>query len=45
LDDADKLNIISSNESVEDGLDDDEIQLLNTIRQSKMTPAEYLNYV
>ena len=45
LTDEDKLNIISSQETIEDNLDDEEIQLLNIIRNSKMTPAEYLNYV
>lgn len=41
----DKLNIISSQESIEDDLDDSEVELLNAIRRSKMTPAEYLNYI
>lgn len=46
LSNDDKLNIInSSNESVEDGLDDSEIRLLSAIRNSGMTPAEYLQYV
>lgn len=40
-----KLNIINSQESVEDGFDNDELQLINAIRRSQMTPAEYLNYV
>ena len=42
LTDEDKLNIISSQETIEDNLDDEEIQLLNIIRNSKMTSAEYL---
>ena len=46
LSNDDKLNIInSSNESAEDGLDDSEKQLLSAIRNSGMTPAEYLQYV
>ena len=46
LSNDDKLNIInSSNESIEDGLDDSEKQLLSAIRNSGMTPAEYLQYV
>lgn len=46
LSNDDKLNIInSSNESIEDGLDDSEKRLLSAIRNSGMTPAEYLQYV
>lgn len=46
LSNEDKLNIInSSNESIEDGLDDSEKRLLSAIRNSGMTPAEYLQYV
>lgn len=46
LSNDDKLNIInSSNESIENGLDDSEIRLLSAIRNSGMTPAEYLQYV
>ena len=46
LSNDDKLNIInSSTESIEDGLDDSEIRLLSAIRNSGMTPAEYLQYV
>ena len=46
LSNDDKLNIInSSNESIEDGLDDSEKQILSAIRNSGMTPAEYLQYV
>lgn len=41
----DKLNIISSQETIEDDFDDEEIQLINAIRSSKMTPAEYINYI
>ena len=46
LSNEDKLNILkSSEETPEDGLDDTEIQLINEIRNSGMTPAEYLEYV
>lgn len=46
LSNDDKLSIInSSNESIEDGLDDSEKRLLSAIRNSGMTPAEYLQYV
>lgn len=42
----DKLNILdSSSYQPEEGLDDQEIQLLNTIRQSQLTPAEFLQYM
>lgn len=44
--DADtQLNILSSgNEEEDTGLTNDEINLINSIRQSQLTPAEYLNY-
>ena len=46
LSNEDKLHIInSSNESIEDRLDDSEKRLLSAIRNSGMTPAEYLQYV
>lgn len=46
LSNQDKLNILSSSESTEeDKLDDAEIQLINTIRQSGMNPQEYLQYM
>lgn len=44
----DKLGILQSEDvsyNPEVDLDDSEIQLINAIRQNKMTPAEYLNYV
>ena len=40
-----KLNIISSQEAIEDGLDDSEVQLINAIRSSNMSPNEYINYI
>ena len=40
-----KLNIISSQEAIEDDLDDSEIQLINAIRSSNMSPNEYINYI
>lgn len=45
LTNEEKLNIISSQETIEDDFDDEEIQLINAIRTSKMTPAEYINYM
>lgn len=50
LTEEDKLGILQSGEDYdeyepEEGLDNDEIQLINSIRSSKMTPSEYLNYV
>lgn len=46
LSNQDKLNILnSSEESPEDGLDDSEIQLINAIRQSGMSPTEYLQQI
>ncbi len=46
LDNNSKLNILSTSESVpEEGLDDSEIQLINTIRSSGMNPSEYINYI
>lgn len=43
----DKLNILSVPEVIsnETELDDTEIELINAIRSSKMSPAEYMNYV
>ena len=42
----DQLGILSNNEdSVYEQLDNSEIALLNAIRNSKMSPQEYLNYV
>lgn len=41
-----KLNILNSSISdPETDLDDDEAQLINTIRESGMTPAEYLEFL
>ena len=46
LSNSDKLNILESSETTpEEGLDDSEIQLINAIRNSGMSPAEYLTYV
>ena len=46
LSNSDKLNILSSSEATnEDGLDDSEIELINTIRQSQLTPKEYIDYL
>lgn len=44
LDNDEKLNILRSSES-DNQLQDSEIQLLNAIRQSNLTPQEYLQYV
>lgn len=46
LSNEDRLNIInSSTEDPETELDESEIQLVNAIRSSGMTPAEYLQYL
>jgi hypothetical protein len=46
LDSSEKLSILNNLDSTNDtGLDDSEIQLINSIRSSRMSPAEYLNYV
>lgn len=46
LSNSDKLNILQSSEATpETGLDESEIQLINTIRNSGMKPAEYLQFI
>lgn len=46
LDTKDKLNIINSSiEDLEDGLDTSEIELINAIRESQLTPSEYLQHL
>lgn len=40
-----KLKIVNFVEQPEDGLDDDEIKLINTIRESSLTPSEYLEQI
>lgn len=46
LSNEEKLNILNSSLSdPETDLDDEEAQLINTIRESGMTPAEYLEYL
>lgn len=41
-----KLNILTSSESAaEDGLDESEIQLINMVRSSGMSPSEYIDYI
>lgn len=46
LSNEEKLNILNSSMSdPETDLDDEEAQLINTIRESGMTPAEYLEYL
>lgn len=46
LSNEDKLNILSSSESTpEDGLDESEIQLIKAIRDSGMSPSEYLQFI
>lgn len=46
LSNEDKLNILSSSENTpENSLDESEIQLINAIRNSGMSPSEYLQYV
>jgi len=44
LSNEDKVNILKSDDQNND-LDDSEIQLINSIRNSGMSPAEYLQYV
>ncbi len=46
LNNKDKLTLLeSSSGTPEEGLDDSEIQLINTIRNSGLTPEEYIKYV
>lgn len=46
LSNEDKLNILNSSEDTsEENLDDSEIELINAIRQSNLTPAEYIQYL
>lgn len=46
LDNETRLNILQSSEHDPDtDLDDSEIQLINAIRQSRMSPSEYLQYI
>lgn len=46
LSNEDKLNILSSSENTpENGLDESEIQLINAIRNSGMSPSEYLQFI
>lgn len=46
LSNIEKLNIIdSAGRQAEDGLDEDEIQLINAVRQSQLTPLEYIQYI
>lgn len=46
LDTNDKLNILnSSNTDIEESLDASEIELINAIRESQLTPAEYMQYL
>lgn len=42
----DRLNILnSSNTDIEDSLDASEIELINSIRESQLTPAEYIQHL
>ena len=42
----DQLNIIeTAGRQAEDGLDEDEIKLINAVRTSQLTPQEYIQYV
>lgn len=46
LDAEEKLQILNQLDTGNDvGLDNNEIQLINAIRNSNMTPSEYLNYI
>ena len=46
LDSSEKLSILNQlNSGIDDNLDDSELQLINAIRNSRMSPSEYLNYI
>lgn len=45
LSNQEKLNIVNSLEDDNNKLDNNEIQLINAIRQSGMTPSEYFQYI
>lgn len=46
LDSSEKLSILNQlNSGSENDLDDSELQLINAIRSSRMSPSEYLNYI
>ena len=46
LSNEEKLNILSySDQDLDIDLDDDEVQLINAIRQSRLTPAEYIQKI
>lgn len=45
LDNKTKLNILNSSAGDDTDLDDSEIQLINAVRRSQLTPAEYIQYI
>ena len=46
LDSSEKLSILNQlNSGPETDLDDSELQLINAIRSSRMSPSEHLNYI
>lgn len=45
LNNEDKFNILNSSKDDSDDLDDAEIDLINAIRESKMSPSDYMNYI
>lgn len=45
LDKDTKLNILKSSSENQNDLDDSEIQLINRIRQSQLSPHEYIQYI
>lgn len=45
LSNEDKFNILNSSKDDSDDLDDSEIDLINAIRESKMSPSDYMNYI
>lgn len=45
LDNETKLNIFNSSRSNSNDLDDTEVQLINAIRQSQLSPQEYIQYI
>lgn len=45
LSNEEKMSILESSNNIENELDEAEIELINAIRNSQMSPAEYLQYV
>lgn len=45
LDNETKLNILRQHDSDETDLDDEEIELVNSVRRNQMTPSEFIQYI